>query len=177
MAHGRTSQAGLDNRLLAVLALLLCCGIPALPIYLWRKGRLSARWGLGLAAAWVAFVLVAVAVTPSEESGPERADDRSRENAPAALADLPSSSPATTPAAPTSSPAAQPKPKPKPQPKPKPKPKPKPEPKPAPEPATDPLFGTCAEANDHGFGNYHRGTDPEYSHYQDRDGDGVVCEF
>lgn len=43
--------------------------------------------------------------------------------------------------------------------------------------ASDPLFGTCGEANDAGYGNYHAGVDPEYSNYQDRDGDGVVCEF
>jgi hypothetical protein len=46
------------------------------------------------------------------------------------------------------------------------------------EPAddTDPRFGTCAAANDAGFGDYVRGVDPEYDWYQDRDGDGVVCE-
>lgn len=42
---------------------------------------------------------------------------------------------------------------------------------------SDPLFGTCGEANDHGYGNYHQGSDPEYGNYQDRDHDGVVCEF
>lgn len=42
--------------------------------------------------------------------------------------------------------------------------------------ATDPHFGTCGEANANGYGNYRRGTDTEYSWYQDRDGDGVVCE-
>lgn len=43
--------------------------------------------------------------------------------------------------------------------------------------ASDPLFDTCGEANDHGYGNYFEGQDPEYDHYDDRDGDGVVCEF
>ncbi|WP_119729978.1 MULTISPECIES: excalibur calcium-binding domain-containing protein [Thermomonospora] len=38
------------------------------------------------------------------------------------------------------------------------------------------MFDTCAEANRAGYGPYRRGTDPEYGWYQDRDGDGVVCE-
>jgi hypothetical protein len=42
---------------------------------------------------------------------------------------------------------------------------------------SDPLFDTCGEANDNGYGNYKSGRDPEYGNYQDRDGDGVVCEF
>jgi len=42
--------------------------------------------------------------------------------------------------------------------------------------ATDPRFGTCREANAHGFGPYRQGVDPEYSWYQDRDHDGLVCE-
>jgi hypothetical protein len=42
-----------------VLAIFL---LPALPLYLWTKGRLSMRWGLGLAgAALFLYVLVAVA--------------------------------------------------------------------------------------------------------------------
>lgn len=65
-------------------------------------------------------------------------------------------------------------------------------PKPAPQPApqhvastptqsstsgTDPRFGTCSDANAHGYGNYVRGRDPEYYWYEDRDGDGIDCEF
>lgn len=42
---------------------------------------------------------------------------------------------------------------------------------------TDPRFSTCGEANDAGYGEYVRGTDPEYDWYDDRDDDGVVCEF
>lgn len=45
----------------------------------------------------------------------------------------------------------------------------------APE-ATDPRFDTCGEANAAGYGNYRQGSDPEYDWYQDRDGDGSVCE-
>ncbi|MFI7643689.1 excalibur calcium-binding domain-containing protein [Nonomuraea sp. NPDC049400] len=41
---------------------------------------------------------------------------------------------------------------------------------------TDPTYRTCAEANAHGHGPYVRGVDEEYGWYQDRDGDGVVCE-
>ena len=41
---------------------------------------------------------------------------------------------------------------------------------------TDRRFGTCTEANAHGFGDYVRGRDPEYDWYDDRDGDGRVCE-
>lgn len=45
-----------------------------------------------------------------------------------------------------------------------------------PESGTDPQYGTCAEANAPGYGPYVRGADEEYGWYQDRDGDGVVCE-
>lgn len=41
---------------------------------------------------------------------------------------------------------------------------------------TDPRFRTCGEANAAGYGPYYKGRDPEYDWYQDRDGDGVVCE-
>lgn len=41
----------------------------------------------------------------------------------------------------------------------------------------DPQFSSCAEAKRNGFtGPYTKGKDPEYFWYQDRDGDGVVCE-
>ena len=39
----------------------------------------------------------------------------------------------------------------------------------------DPQFSTCKEAIAAGYGNYTK-ADPEYSWYQDRDGDGRVCE-
>lgn len=53
-------------------------------------------------------------------------------------------------------------------------------PKPAPKPKsssskTDPDMGTCGKAKSAGYGPYTR-DDAEYSFYQDRDGDGVVCE-
>jgi len=41
---------------------------------------------------------------------------------------------------------------------------------------TDPRFDTCGAANAAGYGNYRRGSDPEYEWYDDRDNDGVVCE-
>lgn len=42
---------------------------------------------------------------------------------------------------------------------------------------TDPQFDTCGDATDAGYGNYRQGVDPEYDWYDDRDGDGIVCEF
>ncbi|MGW0063189.1 thermonuclease family protein [Streptosporangium sandarakinum] len=59
-----------------------------------------------------------------------------------------------------------------------PAPTPTPTPAPTPDPPADndPRFGTCAEANRNGYGPYRRGVDPEYAWYQDRDGDGLVCE-
>ena len=43
--------------------------------------------------------------------------------------------------------------------------------------ANDPKFASCAEAKRNGYTrSYTRGIDPEYEWYQDRDGDGVVCE-
>ena len=59
----------------------------------------------------------------------------------------------------------------------KPKPTPKPTPtKSAPAGTLDPQFDTCGDATDAGYGPYYQGTDPEYDWYQDRDGDGTVCE-
>ncbi|ETK34829.1 thermonuclease family protein [Microbispora sp. ATCC PTA-5024] len=55
-------------------------------------------------------------------------------------------------------------------------PTPSPSPSPSPSGGTDPRFGTCQEANDAGYGPYHRGVDPEYDWYVDADSDGIVCE-
>jgi len=44
------------------------------------------------------------------------------------------------------------------------------------DPGTDPRFDTCKAANAAGYGPYYEGQDPEYDWYQDRDGDGIVCE-
>lgn len=41
---------------------------------------------------------------------------------------------------------------------------------------TDQRYRTCGDANAAGHGPYTRGVDPEYAWYQDRDGDGIVCE-
>lgn len=41
---------------------------------------------------------------------------------------------------------------------------------------TDPRFDTCTEAEAAGYGPYRRGVDEEYGWYEDRDGDGLVCE-
>jgi hypothetical protein len=41
----------------------------------------------------------------------------------------------------------------------------------------DPKFASCAEARRNGYtSSYTMGIDPEYEWYQDRDGDGIVCE-
>lgn len=40
---------------------------------------------------------------------------------------------------------------------------------------TDPRFDTCKDAKSAGYGPY-SSDDPEYSWYEDRDGDGEVCE-
>lgn len=63
---------------------------------------------------------------------------------------------------------------------------PKPKPKPAPAPGgggggsthgLDPRYPTCTELLKHpNHAPYQRGVDPEYNWYQDRDGDGLVCE-
>lgn len=42
--------------------------------------------------------------------------------------------------------------------------------------ASDPNYGSCKQAKANHAGPYVRGRDPEYAYYQDRDGDGVVCE-
>jgi hypothetical protein len=40
----------------------------------------------------------------------------------------------------------------------------------------DPKFDTCTAATAAGYGPYYAGKDSEYSWYQDRDHDGIVCE-
>ncbi|WP_066373414.1 thermonuclease family protein [Herbidospora mongoliensis] len=86
--------------------------------------------------------------------------------------------------------SATPTPKPTPKPSPKPSPTstgggggstPTTSPSPSPTPTgggsgNDPRFDTCAKANAAGYGPYYKGSDPEYAWYQDRDGDGIVCE-
>jgi hypothetical protein len=46
----------------------------------------------------------------------------------------------------------------------------------SPEQAADPRFGTCREANEHGYEDYRQGVDIEYDWYEDRDHDGRACE-
>lgn len=45
-----------------------------------------------------------------------------------------------------------------------------------PETVTSLLHASCADARAAGKGPFREGQDPEYRHYEDRDGDGVVCE-
>lgn len=40
----------------------------------------------------------------------------------------------------------------------------------------DPRYSSCTKAKAAGYGPYHRGVDPEYSWYVDRDNDGIACE-
>lgn len=47
---------------------------------------------------------------------------------------------------------------------------------PRPPSGNDPDLGTCGAVIAAGLGPYRRGIDPEYAWYQDRDGDGIVCE-
>lgn len=42
--------------------------------------------------------------------------------------------------------------------------------------ALDPRFRYCTHAIASGYGPYYNGVDPEYAWYNDRDGDGAVCE-
>ena len=44
------------------------------------------------------------------------------------------------------------------------------------QPAAPPRYGTCKEAIAADGGNYRAGIDPQYDYYDDRDGDGVVCD-
>ena len=48
-------------------------------------------------------------------------------------------------------------------------------PKPPAQPAADPKFSTCTEVKKHKLGPYREGQ-IEYTWYQDKDKDGVVCE-
>ncbi|MFI0405037.1 excalibur calcium-binding domain-containing protein [Actinomadura sp. 3N508] len=66
-------------------------------------------------------------------------------------------------------------PSPRPTQKAKPTPRPKPRKTARPAPRTDPRFPTCTAAKAAGYGHYRVG-EPEYSWYEDRDRDGVVCE-
>jgi micrococcal nuclease len=44
------------------------------------------------------------------------------------------------------------------------------------ESGLDPRFRYCTHAIAAGYGPYYNGVDPEYAWYNDRDGDGAVCE-
>ena len=47
------------------------CGLPLLPLYLWRVGKLSARWGIGLAVAWLLLASGIVATGDPETDATE----------------------------------------------------------------------------------------------------------
>lgn len=62
--------------ILVVLSLLLCCGLPILPIYLWRTGKLPVWAGIGLAISWIAFYAVVAITAPAPEPEVKRAEPR-----------------------------------------------------------------------------------------------------
>lgn len=91
-----TSKINRTTVLLVVFSLLLCCGLPILPIYLWRKGKLPAWAGIGLAVAWVALYAAAVITAPETEPKPAN----SSKSTPAAKESTePSEEPTVTPSA------------------------------------------------------------------------------
>src|SRR5450830_348328 len=142
----------------------------------------------------VLFLLLAVTLLPG--CGKQVAEQTS----PAAASLTPTTTPTTTPTpsapspvAPIATPSATPAPADPPATQaPAPAVAPAPAPALAPAPATqapapvvqappvastnDPQFATCKAAIAAGYGNYVRDKDPEYAWYNDRDGDGVVCE-
>ncbi len=64
-------KGDLSVPLLVIFGLLAFALIPALPIYLWQKGRLSKNVGLGISGAMlVGFVAIGVFAPPPEESDP-----------------------------------------------------------------------------------------------------------
>ena len=169
--------SSLNSAWLAVFALLGCCCIPALPIYLWRKGRLPGRAVGAILAGWVALILVVGLVAPDDQSDNEaKPDADGQQSAVPRGATDPSATPTATPdptesATPTPLPAAA---KILALPKPKPRPKPKPLPKPDPEPVLV-YYENCDAVRAAGAAPIYAGQ-PGYSRDLDRDGDGVGCE-
>ena len=61
----------ISTPLVVLFSFLLLLALPILPIYLWRKGRLSAPWGVGLAVAWFAFYVAVGSLLPEEAKDSE----------------------------------------------------------------------------------------------------------
>lgn len=151
------------------------------------------RWGrhrrLLTAAAAAAAVLVSLLAIGAALGGNDRRPDSLSvaTGPPATPSQQPATPAASPPPAGPTSPAAAPATAPPdepirqavpPQRQPPPPPPPSPSLSPSPTPSEDPLdprFDDCDEANEHGYGPYVRGEDPEYWWYWDRNGDGVVC--
>lgn len=138
-------------------------------------GRRKANaWGIGIIAFMICGLCGTITSACDDDDPPP---SRPVEQTSAPVTSAPVKVAPTTTATTTPNRATTAKPKPSPSrttTKPKPSPsrtttKPKP-------PSSDPRYGTCREANAHGLGPYYEGADPEYDWYQDRDGDGVVCE-
>jgi hypothetical protein len=87
--------------LLVVFSLLLCCGLPILPIYLWRKGKLPAWAGIGLAIAWVALYGVAIATAPEPKDDPKTEPTATKSTPTPTPKATPTESPATSKPSPT----------------------------------------------------------------------------
>lgn len=61
-------KPSLSTPLVVLFSCLLLFAIPILPLYLWRKGRLSAAWGIGLAVAWFALYATVGAFVPQDST-------------------------------------------------------------------------------------------------------------
>ena len=103
-------KPSVSTPLVVVFSLLLCVALPILPIYLWRKERLSAVWGVGLAVAWFALYITVGLLAPEQPTDLTSAEPAATESP------KPTPKPAVTKT--TSSPTPTPTPKPKPKPKP-----------------------------------------------------------
>lgn len=97
----RDALFGLSTPLLVVFSLLMCCGLPILPIYLWRKGKIPGWAGIGIAVAWVSiYAVIAVAAAELEvEPDPDHKAKVDPSETPTSKA--PSPTPAPTPSDPT----------------------------------------------------------------------------
>lgn len=82
--------------LLVVFGLLLCVGLPILPIYLWRKGKLPAWAGIGLAVAWVALYAGAIAIAPEAKDDPKPPPGSGEEKTSAPASSSPTVKPSAT---------------------------------------------------------------------------------
>ena len=88
--------------LVVVFSVLLCVALPILPIYLWRKERLSAAWGIGLAVAWFALYVTVGVLAPEQPTSLTSAEPAETESSkptpkPTATKTTPTTTPTPTP--------------------------------------------------------------------------------